>query len=831
MRYLLSLSLLVLTLIANARQITCDEAQAAAQDFFNNSAVEHTRAPRAIRARALNANQTEENAPYYVFNASGDHGFVIISGDDRAKKILGYSDTGNFDFSNMPPQLSNLLSQYEDQINTISNTSSVTLKTEIKENTQKKILETAPYHQGYPFNLNTPTVGGTHYPTGCVATAMAIIMKYHNWPDQSIGNKFFNYTSFQEEYHDFNTTYNWNNILFDYSNNINNDCNIEVAKLVNQIATSVGTSYVNINGELQAGAFVKTVHMMFNNIFRYSGAANLRMWKNEITNFQTGEITTQEEYYTAEEWYNMIINEIDNNRPVLYSAYGKEVLGHCFVIDGYDTNDLFHINWGWGSSCNGFFALTSLLTDENINHTYEYGHEMCIGIQPEDVRPGQISKLYFENTEEAGIYFDQENITSNNTACFALKGLRYRIEGDYELGIALKNDGNEIVEVHSIKESPMVTFKSEIRETWKLQAIYRENNGDWIEIPSPNGCDHCPVIQKNPIFNITLADGLRAYLRIENGYNYTLEEYKNGSYISFSSLDKHWLYVANTKDNRIKICLNETEVESYSTSYPEEYIMVWLSGLPNKIYNIEISKIPYSSLEEKVISLSNASDELRTIIPENQRKKIGKLTIKGELSYNNCRFIAETLPNLYSLDLSGAIQSSISIFTDIYDKNRLRNSLTEFKIPNNITDLSWNYVRLPRLNTLYIPKGINKMTTQFIDQCPLLKAIYMECVVPPSIEGEGWVMMNDQHITIYVPFGSKSYYEANPNWNKLNATFVEYDPASINPIFISDCNSNISIYNLQGINVFHGQPSEMPTLPNGVYLRKSGNKVVKFIIR
>ena len=120
MRYLLSLSLLVLAFIANARQITPEEAQAAAQDFFNNSSIEQSRAPRAIRARALNTNQNEENTPYYVFNASDDKGFVIISGDDRAKKILGYSDKGNFDFANMPPQLSALLEQYEESLKNLS---------------------------------------------------------------------------------------------------------------------------------------------------------------------------------------------------------------------------------------------------------------------------------------------------------------------------------------------------------------------------------------------------------------------------------------------------------------------------------------------------------------------------------------------------------------------------------------------------------------------------------------------------------------------------------------------------------------------------------------
>lgn len=113
------LSFLIIAIIAHARQISEGEAASIASEFLNSATVKQAAAKVGVRrAKAPNAANAEA-APFYVYNADDNKGFVIISGDDRTNKILGYSNKGNFDYDNMPPQLNAMLEQYVEQIKNI----------------------------------------------------------------------------------------------------------------------------------------------------------------------------------------------------------------------------------------------------------------------------------------------------------------------------------------------------------------------------------------------------------------------------------------------------------------------------------------------------------------------------------------------------------------------------------------------------------------------------------------------------------------------------------------------------------------------------------------
>ncbi|MDE6289127.1 MAG: Spi family protease inhibitor, partial [Muribaculaceae bacterium] len=114
MRKLLSLIFAVTAIVAGARQVSPDEAAAIASEFLNSQSIQ--RAPGRVTVQRAKPANHQADAPFYVFNADDNHGFVIISGDDRARKVLGYSDTGAFDFNNLPPQLAAMLEQYAKQI-------------------------------------------------------------------------------------------------------------------------------------------------------------------------------------------------------------------------------------------------------------------------------------------------------------------------------------------------------------------------------------------------------------------------------------------------------------------------------------------------------------------------------------------------------------------------------------------------------------------------------------------------------------------------------------------------------------------------------------------
>ncbi len=317
MRYLLSLSLLVLAFIANARQITPDEAQTVAQDFFNNSAIEQSRAPRAIRARSLATAQSEENAPYYIFNASDNKGFVIISGDTRARKIIGYSNEGNFDISNMPPQLSNMLQQYAESLSNLSGSCtdpSWTLHRQATNADGSILLKTANWGQGYPYNIQCPIIDGVQCPTGCVATAMAVVMKYHNWPEQGRNkwectrNSIFHSVDFSDSKYDFSQLQN------SYGPNVqNNESITNLSKLLYDCGVAASMFY----NKDESGTRSDIIGHIMMRFFRYSPKCQ-HIYKR---------------HFDESEWIQIIKNNITLNNPLIYFA-SSDISGHAFVIDG-----------------------------------------------------------------------------------------------------------------------------------------------------------------------------------------------------------------------------------------------------------------------------------------------------------------------------------------------------------------------------------------------------------------------------------------------------------------------------------------------------------------
>lgn len=346
-----------------ARQISEDEAAAIATEFLNSTTVRQTPAKTAVhRAKAPNA----DTAPFYVFNADNSQGFVIVSADDRAQRILGYSDKGTFDFNNLPPQLNAMLENYGEQIKNIpANT-----PTHASWKTPKRVseeggvlLETANWGQGAPYNSQCPIIDGEHAPTGCVATAMAIVMKYHNWPEHTYGKEVTNF------YHkditiDFSDSQiNWSN-LEENSDSFTND----VSRLMLLTGTSVHTHYETDD----------------------SGALMHGICHELITTFgyDTQCCYLTRRLYDDQEWRSLIDEQLNNGLPIIYgSTIENTWQGHTYVLDG-KAGEMYHINWGWDGDCNGFYDLDFLKPN---NDNYSDHQSMIINIKPD---PNPKTQLY-----------------------------------------------------------------------------------------------------------------------------------------------------------------------------------------------------------------------------------------------------------------------------------------------------------------------------------------------------------------------------------------------------------------------------------------------------
>lgn len=357
MRNLLTLFLLM-AVAANARQISSGEAEAIASDFLNSSVnqLNQVKPVGVTRVRTKSGESADTPSPYFVFNADNNNGFVIVSGDDKARKILGYSDTGSFDANNIPSQLKWMLAQYEEEISNLnSSTSEYGIETEENCGDRQSIvpLIESRWGQWGVYNSNCPVVEGNKTPAGCVPIAIAQIMNYHKWPET--GEETYSYQNYdgQTLFFDFqNTNFDWNLIQNTYDDSASDDSKAEVAKLIQAAGYASNTHY---SYDRASGSVISYAKRGLVENLRYDSNARI-VWRNN---------------FSFTDWEDLIYDELSAGRPVFVSGNDQAGSGHAFVCDGYASDGLFHFNWGWDGDFDGFFAFSA-----NTSNAVSYGLDM-----------------------------------------------------------------------------------------------------------------------------------------------------------------------------------------------------------------------------------------------------------------------------------------------------------------------------------------------------------------------------------------------------------------------------------------------------------------------
>lgn len=283
---------------------------------------------------------------FYVFNIGKDAGFVIVSADDRAHEILGYSTQGSFEFNVIPENLKYWLGFYQEELSHLisSPEDGVDLPVKSKNKSTSAVLPllgSIKWDQGDPYNALCPTLpAGGKAAVGCVATAMAQVMRYYQWPLQ--GNGSHQYTT---KTHKFSlsanfgaTTYDWVNMTPTYGSS-----STQIEKdAVSLLSYHCGVS-VNMDFDESSGAQTRNTGVAMINYFGFDQDANF----------------FYRDYFERDAWSQLIRMELDAARPVIYAGQSSAG-GHAFVCDGYDANGFFHINWGWSGNSNGYYQLSAL---------------------------------------------------------------------------------------------------------------------------------------------------------------------------------------------------------------------------------------------------------------------------------------------------------------------------------------------------------------------------------------------------------------------------------------------------------------------------------------
>ena len=329
-----------------------------------------------------------DDAAVAVYSPENGEGFVIVGRDDRMRPVLGIA-AGHFDTQTMPCAMKAWLASIHQQLAAL-NGQPAALRAPGDIDDEEEIDDVEPmlhtyWGQEYPFNALVPMEGD--YPeAGCVAVAMAQVMNYHQWPASAAFEGRCTTQQFSEDpeggirmnmvtyTQDINSVYDWpyEDAYYFFVPEGETDsqwarkddeANMKVATLLRDCGLAINTSYQSN----LASAYLPSTATAFFQTFHYAPSSVRYL---------------DAKYFTVEEWTALINRELQSRCPIVYGADDPNPSAprqHAFVIDGIEPDGLYHVNWGWYGSHNGYYALNALNTVEAGN--FSANHTMVIGIR------------------------------------------------------------------------------------------------------------------------------------------------------------------------------------------------------------------------------------------------------------------------------------------------------------------------------------------------------------------------------------------------------------------------------------------------------------------
>ena len=413
----------MLAVSTQAAEVSASQALNIAQQFVNQGSAKFHSGKASALKLAHEARSSAGKPDYYVFTRGTDGGFIVVSGEDRVQLVWGYCDHGTFDYEKMPENVKWWFSEYQRQMQFLRNNPDVKPRTRVTLSNGVGQLMTTQWDQTRPFNDMCPEapssndtylIYGGRACTGCAAVAMAQIMKYHQWPrkgsssysydctvryydsetgelvsavttlstdlsqslyqwnlmkDQYLYKDMNNYGYFDEDMHIYIKIIDENGDTVPDANNIYGNA---VAKLISDLGITLKMQYGSC--DLGSGAFISNVYKSFRDYFDYS------VDYYERDNYWYGN------------WDELLRSRIDDRCPIYYAGKGSG--SHAFVIDGYDTDGRFHLNWGWGGDYDGYYETLALNPG---NHSYYTEHRVVF------CTPNKPAVLYYDVDQDGMI--------------------------------------------------------------------------------------------------------------------------------------------------------------------------------------------------------------------------------------------------------------------------------------------------------------------------------------------------------------------------------------------------------------------------------------------
>ena len=403
------LTLAVATLTASADPVDAVRARQIAADFLGqDNALTLVKKAQRTPAKARRLSQaTAQTSPYYIYSRGTGRGFIIVSGDDCMPSILGYTEQGDFDESNMPEALQDMLTVWAQTVEDAQLSGTNTPKQEAKQRraaadrSNISPLMTSHWHQSSPYNDRCPYLTGTtnRAATGCVATAASQILYY--WrkdlpstlqattPTYSYGD------APVTESIPKGTELRWDLMKDSYTGGESATVKNAVAEFVFATGAATWLTY----GSSTAGN-IENIPYTFSTYYGMNGGTV--HYRN--SNSQEG-------------WVQLLYNELLAGRPVMYTGVHPSNGGHAVVVHGYQkTNDLFYFNFGWGAG-NGYDGYYTVDTETGMNGFYDY-QSALIGALPKawnmNVSLKAPATVYSQRTNSFEVTIDNNSTLSQS---------------------------------------------------------------------------------------------------------------------------------------------------------------------------------------------------------------------------------------------------------------------------------------------------------------------------------------------------------------------------------------------------------------------------------
>ena len=516
----------ILVIAAAGAALTLAGAPITPEQALSRAERTHSRLRASDKALKLAHTQlTAEGTPaVYVFNRGDNGGYLVLSADDMAYPVLGYADSGNATEGNLAPAFEWWMGEYARQIE-------YAREKGMKENAIVKrasadMTPIAPqikvhWNQGAPYYNMCPLVGTDRTYTGCVATAMAQVMKYWEYPERGRGSVSYECDNISKRLSmDFTQRkFDWENMLDNYVPGQYNDTEAQaVAYLMKAAGYSVKMSY----GLDSSGALAMNISAALKRYFNYDGNMAYEM----------------RAYYSTSQWEKLLYDNLRDVGPILYGGGSLVGGGHSFVCDGYDGNGMFHFNWGWSGMSDGYFSLDALNPDAlgtggGSGGGYNFTQDAILGIQPPTGKPVveqprcinqtgslagfiQNGVLYFDlfaDSEAMWVNYNADIMYVQFGAIFErmdgtgesfgvpVSSIKFAINGGYGTNVEAMRPQIKLSTLNLADGKYKVTFASRETET---------EGADWVPVRANYGFSNSITLEKSGVScKVTVADVAR----------------------------------------------------------------------------------------------------------------------------------------------------------------------------------------------------------------------------------------------------------------------------------------------------------------------------------